>query len=67
MNIRIITVDYLNKQHAGDLIFLLNSYAKDPMGGGMELSEHVKRNLVSELDKINGSLSILCYVDDTSG
>jgi len=64
MNIRIITVDYLNKQHASDLIYLLNYYAKDPMGGGAELSGHVIRNLVSELAKIAGSLSVLCYVDD---
>lgn len=64
MNIRIIAVDYLNKQHASDLIYLLNYYANDPMGGGSELGVHVKRNLVSELAKIAGSLSVLCYVDD---
>mgnify|MGYP001829145637 CR=1 FL=1 len=64
MNIRIVRVDYLNKHHASDLVYLLDYYDKDPMGGGTELSEHVKNNLVAELAKLKGSQSVLCYVDD---
>jgi len=64
MNMRIIIVDYLNNTHTHDLISLLNSYALDPMGGNTELSEYVKNNLVSKLAQINGSLSILCYIDN---
>jgi GNAT superfamily N-acetyltransferase len=63
MNIRILVANYLNQQHAHDLMNLLNYYALDPMGGGKKLNEFVKQNLVSELAKIRGSLSLLCYVD----
>lgn len=33
MDIQIVRVDYSNTLHARDLLFLLNHYAEDPMGG----------------------------------
>ncbi|MFT7004935.1 MAG: ribosomal protein S18 acetylase RimI-like enzyme [Sulfurimonas sp.] len=64
MNIEIQAVNYSDKRHAKDMTALLNSYAKDPMGGSEALSEYVKENLASELSKIPHSLSIISYVND---
>jgi GNAT superfamily N-acetyltransferase len=41
----------------------MDSYARDPMGGGQPLSAEVKGCLVAELAKRNDVVSVLCYVD----
>jgi len=64
MSINLVNVDYLNPQHAQDLIYLLDSYAQDPMGGGEGLNQYVKDNLVSELAKLPHALSLICYLDN---
>jgi len=64
MNIQIVRVDYSNTQHTRDLLFLLNYYAEDPMGGGVGLSDYVKNNLIAELAKNKAALSIIAYVDN---
>lgn len=64
MTITLIHADYDNKQHASDLVMLLNAYALDPMGGGEALSDHVKQNLVATLAKRSDVFTVLCYVDD---
>jgi ribosomal protein S18 acetylase RimI-like enzyme len=64
MNIEIEVVNYLDKRHAKDISYLLNSYAKDEMGGSEALSEYVQENLASELSKIPHAFSIISYVDD---
>lgn len=64
MAIELIQADYQNEQHATDLVMLLNAYALDPMGGGEELAEYVKTNLVTTLAKRSDVFSILCYVDN---
>ncbi|SFZ98528.1 Histone acetyltransferase HPA2 and related acetyltransferases [hydrothermal vent metagenome] len=64
MNIEIINVDYSNKKHAKDLVFLLDNYAQDPMGGNESLSKYTKDNLVDELKKIPHAFSVMAYVDD---
>jgi ribosomal protein S18 acetylase RimI-like enzyme len=63
MNIDVLVADYSNKQHSLDIIYLLNSYALDPMGGGKELSEDVIDNLIIELSKRPYAVSVICYVD----
>ena len=63
MNVDVLLADYSNKQHAADIVQLLNSYALDPMGGGEPLDSSVKRHLVAELSNIPHAFSILCYVD----
>lgn len=62
--INIIQLDYKNLQQGDDLVFLLDSYARDPMGGGEPLSQIVKENLVAELSKRNFGLSLIAYVDN---
>lgn len=64
MNIIILKADYHNEQHCKDLVDLLNGYAKDPMGGGTELSDYAKANITQQLAVTPGAISILCYVDE---
>jgi len=64
MKIELIKANYNNKQHAEDLIMLLNAYALDPMGGGEALSLDVQNNLVATLAQRNDVFTVLCYVND---
>ena len=61
--INIVRVDYSNPQQGSDLVLLLDSYARDPMGGSEPLSQFVKDNLVVELSKRDFGLSLIAYVD----
>ena len=63
MSIEILEADYANEVHARDIILLMNEYALDPMGGGKALSNYVKNNLVTELQKQPNAWSLICYVD----
>lgn len=55
--------DFSNPFHASAVVYLLNEYAKDPMGGGEELSAFVKANLVNEMAKRSGVYAILAFVN----
>ena len=63
MKIEVLRADYLHPQQAADLVFLLNSYASDPMGGGKALAPEVQENLVANLAQLPHAVSLLCYVD----
>ncbi len=63
MKIEVLRADYLNPQQALDIVFLLNCYASDPMGGGESLSPQVQESLVASLAALPHALSLLCYVD----
>lgn len=63
MKIEIVQADYRNSQHAEALILLLDSYAQDEMGGGHELDEDVKQNLVAQLASRPHAFSVLAFVD----
>ena len=64
MNFEILLADYKNKSHAADIIYLLDAYSKDPMGGGSPLSDFSKDNLIKKLSNIPHAFSVLCYVDN---
>ena len=64
MNLEIVLADYSNEQHSSDIVSLLSDYALDPMGGGEALSSYAKENLVKELAKQTGAISIIAYIDD---
>lgn len=64
MVITTVVADYVNVQHAQDIVTLLDTYAMDPMGGGQPLSEYVKTHLVQELAKRSWAFTILAYADD---
>ena len=61
---RLVLVDYSNPHQAKDLVDLLDSYAKDPAGGGEGLADAVKRQLPSALAQRPDAFSVIAYVDD---
>ena len=63
MNIEILVADYHNPQHAKDVGYLLNDYAKDPMGANKPLDDGIQEKVASELAKQPGAFSVLAYVD----
>lgn len=63
MNIEVKIVDFSDAEQAEQLLYLLNEYALDPMGGGAPLSEHVRENLAYELGKRDYATSFIAYVD----
>jgi len=63
MDTKVIVADYSSEKHGVDIIHLMDSYAKDPMGGGEPLSQYVKQNLVAELSKIPYAFSLICYIN----
>jgi GNAT superfamily N-acetyltransferase len=62
-SISVRTVDYLNPTDRADLLTILDMYARDPMGGGDELSPEVKARLCDDLAKFPGAMSWLAYSD----
>ena len=64
MNIQIVIADYQNPQHQQDLLYLLDQYARDPMGGGEGLKAPVKETLINQLQQRDFAFTVLAYVDD---
>lgn len=62
--IDIIQADLNNPQHTNDILFLTNSYALDPMGGGKELSDFVKENMIEGLRNFPETLIFIAYEND---
>ena len=62
----ILIADLSIPEHAGAVVYLLNEYAKDDMGGGTELPDIVKKNLIPELKKRHGIIVVLAFVDKNS-
>jgi len=60
-SIEVSIADFHNKQHQQDLIYLLDTYAQDPMGGGNPLSEFSRQNLITQLQNMPHAISFLCY------
>jgi ribosomal protein S18 acetylase RimI-like enzyme len=63
MNIEVKLANYLDKDQAIDIGYLLDAYSKDQMGGSQPLSESVRSNLAHELSKLPHAFSIICYVN----
>jgi len=61
----ILSADLSLPSHAAAVTYLLNEYAKGNMGGGTELPEFIKDNLVPELRKRPSAHVILAFVDGT--
>jgi ribosomal protein S18 acetylase RimI-like enzyme len=59
----VIPADYADPRHRDLIPFLLDAYARDPLGGGEPLSDEVKANLVGELRKLPQALSLLGFCD----
>lgn len=59
----IVIADLSSPAHTDAVVHLLNEYARDDMGGGAELPEFVKRNLVAELRKRPTAHIVLAQID----
>lgn len=57
----IVEADLSNTDHATAYLELMSHYACDPMGGGEDLSDFAKQNLVSTLLKRNDVVIILIF------
>lgn len=60
----IVQADLTNESHAGAYLKLMSHYACDPMGGGEDLSDFAKQNLVSTLLKRNDVVILLIFKED---
>jgi GNAT superfamily N-acetyltransferase len=56
--------DYADAADAARVVALLDSYARDPMGGGKPLSEDVRERLVPGLAAHPGAFSLLAFAGD---
>lgn len=63
MNIKIVQADLTSPKQAKVLLYLLDNYARDPMGGGLPLSNYVKENLAEELIKRPHAFTVFAYVE----
>jgi GNAT superfamily N-acetyltransferase len=63
-SIAIVEADLAVAAHAHAVIALMDEYARDPMGGGGQLSNYAKNNLISELAKRKTARVILAFVED---
>lgn len=63
--LQIVRADLGNSSHAEALVYLLNAYAMDPMGGGEALSDFTRANLADRLHARTDAYAVLAYDDDT--
>ena len=63
MNPTITALDLSEPSHAEAWLRLLEHYARDPMGGGEELSEYAKINLVKVIREVPGFHGALAWRD----
>ena len=61
--LQINRVDYLNAQDAQALVFLLDAYAQDPMGGGEALQPENAARLCSDMAHIAGAASFIAWLE----
>lgn len=60
----IIEADYGKPEHADAIVYLLNEYAKDPMGQAGPLAPAVKDRLIEELQDFPTAFSLLAFTDE---
>ena len=63
--IKVARADYTDPVHGAALIDLLDSYARDPAGGGAPLSDFTRANLVSQLAARPFIFSVLAFDSGT--
>ncbi len=55
--------DYADPRDAADIVALLEAYARDPMGGGEQLGQEVRDEVVPGLAATPGAFSLLARLD----
>ena len=63
-SLKVLRADYANPVHAAALVYLLDAYASDPMGGAHPLSDFAKANLVAALAARPQAYSVLAFDDE---
>lgn len=58
---KVIQADYHQPKHGQDIMFLMQTYAQDEMGGGEELSEYTQQNLIANLQSTSGVFTVIAY------
>lgn len=61
----IFEADLADPEHANAVVFLLNSYADSPEGGGKPLPEEVQNNLAGTLRKRSDAAVVLAFENET--
>ena len=61
--LQIKRVDYLDAQDAQALVFLLDAYAQDPMGGGEALNPENAARLCTDMAHIAGAASFIAWLE----
>lgn len=64
MTTKLLIADYRNAKHVKHIVYLMDCYAQDPMGGGEPLPDRVKNRLGNALAARPTAFTILCYLDD---
>ena len=64
MRIDVVEADFSHPPHQQAIPQLLDSYARDPMGGGAPLATSVTEHLVAALAARPHAFAVLAYVDD---
>ena len=62
-SLQVKRVDYLNAIDAMALVFLLDAYAQDPMGGGEALHPEASSRLCADMSRIAGAASFIAWLD----
>jgi len=60
----IVQADLSQTEHAQAYLHLMSHYALDPMGGGQDLSNFAKKNLIPSLLKRNDIFIVLIFSDN---
>lgn len=62
--ISVVETTLARERHQRDFLAMMDSYARDPMEGGLEMSAEVRRELVPEIRKHPAFYAFLAYDDD---
>ncbi len=62
----IVEADLENPEHQAAVVAMVNAYARDPMGNGRDLPEHVRNELIPGLRKHPTSLIFLAFDGEES-
>lgn len=63
-DIQTVVADLKNKKHADAYLNLMSHYACDPMGGGEDISQFAKQNLITSLLKRTDIFIVLIFSGD---
>jgi ribosomal protein S18 acetylase RimI-like enzyme len=61
---QIVNAEFADPRHASAIVELLNGYAMDAMGGGQQLADFVKSNLIAAISKRSDVHVVLAFVGD---